>query len=257
MPLLGNGTESPVLLPYARNEWIITDTLSPSINGITQVIILNPVECFVFKGHRSRGEGFSLEEATGIAAQLHGSYDHWIGRRICMHCVPRILRDVCMELKVARESVREMNIERLGTAHSPACKQPASLWDSECSRGYVWRSDRYFANQYLSQGNRGRDRREEDRAPRGYHETWMDAAYTRWFDTRDSPTNLYAGAESTECHRGHPLGRGRPEEVPQAFGMLFTVPRRSSQIQHQSMCLRIAARSLMTLWRMTQRCLVI
>ena len=79
MPLLGNGTESPVLWPYAWNEQIITDTLSPSINGITQVIVLNPVECFVFKDCRSRGEGFSLEEATGIATQLHGSYDHWIG----------------------------------------------------------------------------------------------------------------------------------------------------------------------------------
>ena len=78
-PLLGNGTELPVLLPYAWNEWIITDTLSPSIDGITQVIILNPVECFIFKGCQSRGEGFSLEEATGIATQLHGSYDHWIG----------------------------------------------------------------------------------------------------------------------------------------------------------------------------------
>ena len=50
MPLLGNGTESPVLPPYAWKKRIITDTLSPSIDGITQVIILNPVECFVFKG---------------------------------------------------------------------------------------------------------------------------------------------------------------------------------------------------------------
>ena len=50
MPLLGNGTESPVLLPYAWNKWIITDTLSPSIDKITQVIVLNPVECFIFKG---------------------------------------------------------------------------------------------------------------------------------------------------------------------------------------------------------------
>ena len=106
-PLLGNGTESPVLPPYAWNEQIITDTLSPSIDGITQVIILNPVECFVFKGHQSRGEGFSLEEATGIATQLHGSYDHWIGRRIHMHCIPHTLRDICTELKVARESVRD------------------------------------------------------------------------------------------------------------------------------------------------------
>ena len=136
-PLLGNGTKSPVLPSYAWNEHIITDTLSPSIDGITQVIILNPVECFVFKGHRSRGEGFSLEEATGIAVQLHGSYDHWIGRRIHMRCVPRTLRDVRTELKVVRESVREMNVERLGTAHSPTRKQPASPWDSEHSRGYV------------------------------------------------------------------------------------------------------------------------
>ena len=136
-PLLGNGPESPLLPPYAWNERIITDTWSPSIDGITQVIILNPVECFVFKGRRSRSEGFGLEEATGIAAQLHGSYDHWIGRRIHMRCIPCTLRDVPMELKVARESVREMNVERLGTARLSADKQPASPWDSECSRGYV------------------------------------------------------------------------------------------------------------------------
>ena len=79
MPLLGNGTDSPVLPPYAWNKQIITDTLSPSIDGIMQVIVLNHVECFIFKGHRSRGEGLSLEEATGIAAQPHGSCDHWIG----------------------------------------------------------------------------------------------------------------------------------------------------------------------------------
>ena len=130
-PLLGNGTELPVLPPYAWNEQIITDTLSPSIDRITQVIVLNPVECFVFKGHRSRDEGFSLEEATGIAAQLHGSYDHWIGQRIGMHCIPCTLRDILTELKVARESIREMNVKRLGMACSPSCKQPTSPWDSE------------------------------------------------------------------------------------------------------------------------------
>ena len=258
MPLLGNGTESPVLPPYAWNEWIITDTLSPSIDGITQVIILNPVECFVFKGHQSRGEGFTLEEATGIAAQLHRSYDHWIGRRIHMCCIPHILRDVCMELKVARESVREINIERLGMAHSPNRKQPASLWDSECSRGYVRQSDQYFASQYLSQKKRGRDRREEeDHACRGYHETWTDTADTWWFDARDSPTNLYARAESTECCRGHPLGWVGQRKCQKHFGMLSTAPKRNSQIQCQSMCLRIAVRSLMTLWHMTRRHLTI
>ena len=229
MPLLGNGTKLPVLLPYVWNERIITDTFSPSIDGITQVIMLNPVECFVFKGHRLRGKGFSLEEAAGIATQLHGSYDHWIGRRIHMCCVPCTLRDVCTELKVTRESVREMNVRRLGMACSPAHKQPASPWDSECSRGYVWQSDWYFASQYLSQEKRGRNHcEEEDHACRGYHETWTDTADTQWLDARDSPTNLYVGAESTECCRGHPLGWGRPEEVPQAFRDAF----HSAQEEH-------------------------
>ena len=221
-PLLDNGTELPVLLPYAWNERIITDTLSPSIDRITQVIILNPVECFVFKDCQSRGEGFSLEEATGIATQLHRSYDHWIGRWIHMHCVPRTLRDVGTELKVTRESIREMNVKRLGMACLPTHKQPTSSWDSEHSRGYIRWLDQYFASEYLSQEKRERDCcEEEDRACRGYHETCMDSAYTHWFDARDSPTNLYAGAESTECHRGHPLGWGRPEEVPQAFRDAF------------------------------------
>ena len=139
-----------------------------------------------------------------------------------MRCIPRTLGDVCTELKVARESVREMNVEGLGIACSPAHKQPASPWDSECSRGYVWRSDWYYASQYLSQEKRERDcHEEEDRAHRGYNETWTDAADTHWFNARDSPTNLYAGAESTEHHREHPLGWGRPEEVPQAFRDAF------------------------------------
>ena len=139
-----------------------------------------------------------------------------------MHCIPCTLRDVHMELKVTRESVIEMNVERLGMARSPAHKQPACPWDSKRSRGYIQRLDRYFASQYLSQEKRERDHHEEkDRACRGYHETWTDAADTHLFDARDSPTNLYAGAESTEHHRGHPLRRGRPEEVPQAFQDAF------------------------------------
>ena len=131
-----------------------------------------------------------------------------------MHCVPCTLRDVYTELKVTRESVREMNVERLGMACLPTHKQPTSPWDSECSRGYIWQLDQYFASQYLSQEKRERDRHEEeDHTCRGYHETWTNAADTHWFNARDSPINLYAGAESTESHRGHPLGRGRPEEA--------------------------------------------
>ena len=233
MPLLGNSTELPVLPPYVWNERIITDTLSPSINRIMQVIVLNLVECFVFKGHRSRGEGFSLEEATGIAAQLHGSYDHWIGQRIRMHCMPHTQRDVRTELKVTRQSIREMNVERLGMARSPAHKQSISPWDSECSRGYVQWLDRYFASQYLWQKKRERDHHEEgEHSSRGYHEVWTDTANTHWFDTRDSPIGLML-KHKVQCHK--------------RFGMHFIAPGSNSQILHQGMWLRTVAMSLMIL----------
>ena len=46
-------------------------------------------------------------------------------------------------------------------------------------------------------------------------------ADTHWFNARDSPIGLYAGAEGTECREGHTLRRGRPEEVPQVFQDAF------------------------------------
>ena len=79
-----------------------------------------------------------------------------------MHCIPCTLRDVRTELKIAKESVREMNVERLGMAHSPAHRQSSSTWDQEQSRSYIWRSDRYFVSQYLSQEKRERDHHEEE-----------------------------------------------------------------------------------------------
>ena len=77
--------------------------------------MLNHIKCFVLKGLHSRGEGFSLEEATGIVQKLHESYDHWIGQRVGMHCIPCTLWDIHGELKIARELTREQNIKRKGT----------------------------------------------------------------------------------------------------------------------------------------------
>ena len=113
--------------------------------------MLNPVECFVFKGCQSKGEQFSFTEANDIAQQLHGSYDHWIGQWIPMHFVPCTLRDAHGELKLAKESIREWNVERLGMMQSPAHQQPTSPWEMDRGRGYIQQSNRYFASQYLSQ----------------------------------------------------------------------------------------------------------
>ena len=64
---------SHMLPHYAWNETIIKDMLSAEVQEITDVVVLSPVECMVFSGQRSRGQGFIQTEATEIARQLHDS----------------------------------------------------------------------------------------------------------------------------------------------------------------------------------------
>ena len=217
MPLLGNGTALLVLLPYVWNKRIITDTLSPSINGITQVIVLNPVECFVFKGHQSRGEGFSLEEATGIAAQLHGLYDHWIGQRICMHCVPHTLRDVRTELRIAKERWDEY----WKAEHSTfACSQ-ATLFSlvSGVKQGLHTAIRPIFCKSISVTGKEG------------VGSLWGEGVSTTRVSTNLDRCHqhllvqcqgcLYARVDGSEHQQGHPLEWSRPDKVPQAFHEAF------------------------------------
>ena len=47
-PTVEDGIGSHILPAYAWSEHIIFDMLSPTIEDITQVMILNPMECLVF-----------------------------------------------------------------------------------------------------------------------------------------------------------------------------------------------------------------
>ena len=58
-PTIEDGIRSHILPTYAWSECIIFDMLSPTIEDISQVVILNPMECLVFRGRRSKGEGFT------------------------------------------------------------------------------------------------------------------------------------------------------------------------------------------------------
>ena len=107
------------MLPhYAWNETIIKDILGAEVQEISDVVVLSPVKCMVYSGQRSRGQGFTQAEATEIARQLHDSHNMWIGRRVQMRCVPRTLRDAKVDLKAAKDYIRECTYGKLGT-HSP------------------------------------------------------------------------------------------------------------------------------------------
>ena len=53
-PTIEDGIRSHILPAYAWSERIIFNMLSPTIEDISQVVILNPMECLVFQGHRSK-----------------------------------------------------------------------------------------------------------------------------------------------------------------------------------------------------------
>ena len=212
------------MLPhYAWNETIIKDILGAEVQEISDVIVLSPVECMVYSGQHSRGQGFTQVEATEIARQLHDSHTMWIGCRVRMHCTLRTLQDAKVDLKAAKE-YRECTYGKLGT-RSPTRRsgdrethrQAVSPWDASRERGMVRRSDRYLANQYL------RRERREGRA----HATWPEESNLQ--DTTTAWVRHYAEAPEAQIGVGtgpdrrrpgvgcgYPLGRGRPEDMPQS-----------------------------------------
>ena len=211
------------MLPhYAWNETVIKEILGAEVQEITDVVVLSPVECMVFSGQRSRGQGFTQAEATEIARQLHNSNTVWIGRRVRMCCAPRTLRNAKLDLKSAKEYIRECTYGKLGT-HSPtrrpgdkeAHRQAVSPWDASRGRGMVRRSDRYLADQYLRKERQSR-----------VHATWLEESDPQ--DTMTAWERHYAEAPEAQigvgagpnrqrgAGREYPLGRGRLEDPPQS-----------------------------------------
>ena len=86
-----DGTGSHILPAYAWTEHIIGDILSPTIEDISHIVLLNPMEYLIFQGHCSKGEGFSYSEAFTLSHAYHREATTWIGCRVKMHCVMHTL----------------------------------------------------------------------------------------------------------------------------------------------------------------------
>ena len=211
-----------MLLHYAWNETVIKDILGTDIQEISDVVILSPVECMVYSGQCSRGQGFTQAEATEVARQIHDGRTMWIGRRVRMHCIPRTLRDAKLDVKSAKEYIRECTYGKLG-AHSPtrrpgnreAHRQAVSPWDASRGRGMVRRADKYLGDQYL------RRERREGRAHAAWpEETDQQDATTAWARHYAEAPETWMGTgagldrQRAGAGRGYPLGRGRPEDTP-------------------------------------------
>ena len=90
-PTIEDGVRSHILPTYTWTEHIIFDILSTTIEDISQVMILQPMEYLVFQGRCLRGEGFTYGEALALSNVYHWETTTWIGHRVKMHCIMHTL----------------------------------------------------------------------------------------------------------------------------------------------------------------------
>ena len=216
-PTVEDGVGSHILAAYVWSERIIFDMLSPTIEDISQIVILNPMECLVFRGHHSKGEGFSYGEASALSDAYHQETTTWIGHRVKMHCIMHTLQDARGDLRMVRDQERDKTLEHIWQQYKKG-EEGGSQTPSH-GRGYVRRADCYFAQRFLkNQPERRlgecpegvRDHRSQSREPS--HGGWPTQP------SSDRPQGLYARHETLEkARRGHPLGGGHPERASQEF----------------------------------------
>ena len=145
-PMVEDGIGSHILPAYAWSEHVIFDMLSPTIEDISQVVILNPMECLVFQGHHSKGEGFTYGEALALSNAYHRETTTWIGCRVKMHCIMHTLRDT-RDLRMVRDQVRDKTLEHIRQQYQESEKGGPQT--PSHGRGYVRLADRYFAQRFL------------------------------------------------------------------------------------------------------------
>ena len=112
-PTIEDGVRSHILPTYVWTEHIIFDILSPTIEDISQVVILNPMECLVFQGHHSRSEGFTYGETLALSDVYHQETTTWIGCRVKIHCIMCTLQDARGDLRMVRDQEHDKTLERI------------------------------------------------------------------------------------------------------------------------------------------------
>ena len=216
-PTIEDGIGSHILPTYAWSERIISDMLSPTIEDISQVVILNPMECLIFQGRHSKGEGFTYGETLALSDAYYWETTTWIGCRVKMHCVMCTLWDTRGDLRMVRDQEHDKTLEHIQQQYQES--EEGGPQTPSHGRGYVCHADRYFAQRFLKkQPERrpgecpagARDHRSQSREPS--HRGWPAQP------SSDRPQGLYAHHEMPEkAGQGHPLGGGHPERVPQEF----------------------------------------
>ena len=146
-PTIEDGVESHILPTYTWTECIIFDILSLTIEDISQVMILNPMECLIFRGCHSRGEGFTYGEALALSDIYHRETTTWISHRVKMHCIMCTLRDARGDLRMVRDQECDKTLKHIWQQYQE--NEEDGQFAPNRGRGYMCHADRYFAQRFL------------------------------------------------------------------------------------------------------------
>ena len=179
------------------------------------------MECLVFRGHHSGREGFTYSEALALSDIYHQKTTTWIGRRVKMHCVMCTLRDARGDLRMVRDQEHDKTLECIWQQYQES--EENDQFTPNHGREYMHCTDHYFTQQLLKKlpeqrpgGAPGRC----ERLPQPKQRTRLESWHAQ--PGRGRPEGLYAHNETPErAPRGHPLGGGHPERVPQEFHDAF------------------------------------
>ena len=191
--------------------------LSPTIEDISQVMILNPMECLIFQGYRSKGEGFTYGEALALSDAYHRQTTTWIRCRVKIHCVMCTLQDARGDLRMVRDQEHDKTLERIWQQYQES--EEGGPQTPSHGRGYVHHADRYFAQRFLTK----QPERRPEECPAGvrdHHSQTREPSHKGWpmQPSSDRLQGLYAHCEMLEkAGQGYPLGGGHLERVPQEF----------------------------------------
>ena len=103
-----NGPGTYLLPSYVWTDKIVWDYLSPTVKEMPQIVILNQMDCLIFKGCRTKKEGFTYSEATAYADAFHRETSNWIG-----HTVRMSLKDTRGNLRQSQDFISKQNVDRI------------------------------------------------------------------------------------------------------------------------------------------------
>ena len=132
---------------YVWNEELIRDHMDRVIEDISNIAVLSPMACLIFRGRRSVKEGFSTEELQQIIERINGQYI-WAGKNALVVGIAVTLAESQHILAKARNFIRTQRLQKmtmLSASPTPTDVRPSLTDALPQGWGKGRRADKHFA----------------------------------------------------------------------------------------------------------------